>query len=151
MKKLSKEELRQIAWSNAIKNGSYGYNEGKFFLLFPDGRVSEPLDSSNIENEGWKGNIAHVGYENAFDYDDLSDYAEELGKSPDDLTDAEIDQFIENVADNPPDRFELEDPHEYDYMFEDNDCPRGYHMVKGYKKRDGSYIKGHCAKDPKRW
>lgn len=27
-------------------------------------------------------------------------------------------------------------------------CPVGYHMVEGYRRRDGTFVKGHCARDP---
>jgi hypothetical protein len=26
-------------------------------------------------------------------------------------------------------------------------CKRGFHWVKGYKKRNGTYVKGYCARD----
>jgi hypothetical protein len=29
-------------------------------------------------------------------------------------------------------------------------CNRGYHWVSGYKKRDGRFVKGYCARDRKR-
>jgi hypothetical protein len=157
-KRLSGDErrrLKEIAWKNAIKNGSYGSNQGKFFLLYPDGRISEPLDSSNLRTSGWDDYVARVPYQNAFDYGDLDAYAEDLGKTRDDLTDEEYDDFINSVAgDYPPSSFDLEfeedgdDDYENHYPVPPDGCPRGYHKVNGYRRKDGTYVKEHCARYP---
>jgi hypothetical protein len=153
MKELSKEELRKIAWRNAIINGSYGHNMGKYFLLFSDGEVSGPLDYTMVGCDGWNESIAQVDYENAFDYFDSDSYAHEIGigKSVSNLTKAEAEEFINHVANNPPDSFKLEDDNVWvrQVLKENNEeCPIGHHMVKGYKRKDGTGVKEHCARDP---
>ena len=151
-KRLSNEELREIAWYNAIKHGSQGGSGS--FLLYPDGSVYYPIGDYDRP----EGAIAEVSYESAFDYDDLGDYAKALGKKDSsDLTKKEVEDFIEGVANNPPDEFELEEygwPYgegEYPGTFETiSGCPRGYHKVNGYRRKDGTYVKEHCARDPMR-
>ena len=144
-KRLSNEELREIAWYHAIKEGSWGGSEGSF-LLYPDGAVYYPIGDYDRP----EGAIAEVSLESAFDYDDLADYAESLGKDSNNLTNTEIEDFIEGVANNPPDEFQLFDEEYWGRIEQDSGCPRGYHKVEGYKRRDGTYVEEHCARDPMR-
>ena len=56
-----KRRLKEIAWKNAIKNGSYGSNQGKFFLLYPDG--SYTMSEDEVEKAG-SGDFSTPIYKN---------------------------------------------------------------------------------------
>jgi hypothetical protein len=94
-----KERLRKIAWAHAIDFGTFC--QGKFFLLFENGTCSKPLNSANIPNEGWKGAVASVNFENPYDWEDINDY------------DNEVD-FLETLKTNVPDRWDIELEDEYE-------------------------------------
>ena len=115
-----KERLREAAWKHAVDFGTF--NQGKFFLLFEDGSCSEPLDSSNIPNEGWNGTVAQVNFENPYDWDDWGSYCESIGVNPNEATDEQEKTFIDAIKDNVPDRwdFEIEDEYEIDLPNEDD-------------------------------
>jgi hypothetical protein len=94
-----KERLRACAWAHAIDFGTF--LQGKFFLLFEDGKCSEPLNSANIPNEGWTGAVARVNFENPYDWADVNDYENEV-------------DFIETLKTNVPDRWDIELEDEYE-------------------------------------
>jgi hypothetical protein len=93
-----KERLRACAWAHAIDFGTF--LQGKFFLLFEDGKCSEPLNSANIPNEGWTGAVARVNFENPYDWED-NDYDNES-------------EFIQALKSNVPDRWDIELEDEYE-------------------------------------
>ena len=109
-----KERSREAAWKHAVDFGTF--NQGKFFLLYEDGTCSEPLDSSNIPNEGWNGKVAQVDFENPYDWDDWGVYCESIGVDPNEATDEQMKNFIDNIKDNVPSNwdFEIEDEYEID-------------------------------------
>lgn len=159
--KEEKERLRGRAWAHAVDYGTF--NQGKFFLIFPNGRFSEPLDDSNIPNKGWEGAVGRAYFENPYDYDDWGEYAAQNNL---DLNDADPTEFIENIKNGMvPDSFDVEFT-EDDYSEpvhnnrnKDGICGEGFHWVKGYNKvvyegaTRGStvmaHVKGHCAKNPR--
>lgn len=163
MVRLTKEKMEELkieAWKHAIENGSYGYNQGKFFLIFPDGRFSDPLDSSNIQNEGWTGNIGRFDFQNAYDYGDFSDYVRQVmgmsdnqNVSSDDFTEEEWndlnDDFINSIADD----YNLAlDNVTTDYDENSNEpgfnkmCRANEEWVPPYYRRDGTYVHGFCRR-----
>ena len=159
--RLTKEELRELAWDHALDFGTF--NQGKFFLIFPDGRFSEPLDDSNIPNEGWEGAVGRAYFENPVDYDDWWEYSARNDLDP---NEADLAEFIESIKRRGvPDSFEIEFPEDkYPELFQDNHnedgrCGEGFHWVKDYNKvvyegaTRGStgmaHVKGHCAKNPR--
>ena len=63
---LTIDEILEKTWEHAISY--YGpITQGKFFLVFSDGEFSDPLDGSNVVNEGWDGYVAKCDYINPYD------------------------------------------------------------------------------------